>query len=163
MRAANARKLRQASTMSKKRVESSSNSYIIAITLTAMCASLISIYSVILVMFGMLPGLIAMIIDQEAKRYISKIVLTFNATGVAPFMAKVLSSKGDGNVAIDLIIDPRTWLMIYLAASVGWIVYWVFPQVGTVFYNMKAQITIQKLNFELDRLVEEWGEEIRSK
>lgn len=149
--------------MKSRKTESSSNMYIIAITLSAMGVSLVSLYSVILVMFGMLPGLIAMIIDQETKRYISKIVLTFNAAGLAPFIAKVLSSKGSSSIAIDMIIDPRTWLMIYLAASIGWIVYWAFPQIGIALNNMKTQIIIQKLNFEMDRLVEEWGDDIKSK
>ena len=59
--------------------ENNSNWYIGLMTLVAMGMSLVSIYSIIIVLFGMLPGLIAMIVDQEPKRYISKIVLSFNA------------------------------------------------------------------------------------
>jgi uncharacterized membrane protein len=163
MRSAKAGKLTNSVLMKNRRVENSSNGYIIAITLSAMVVSLVSLYSVILVMFGMLPGLIAMIIDQESKRYISKIVLTFNAAGVAPFIAKVLSSNGANSVAVDMIIDPKTWLVIYIAASVGWIVYWLFPQVGIAMNSIKTQITVQRLNFEMEKLVQEWGDDIKSK
>ena len=143
--------------------ETSGNGYIIAITLAAMCISVVSMYSVIIVMFGMLPGLIAMIVDQEPRRYISRIVLTFNATGVAPYIAKVLSGKGASNMAIEIIIDPRTWLMIYTSATIGWLVYWGFPQAAIMFNNIKTQIRLQKLNYDLDKLVEEWGDDIKSK
>ncbi len=48
--------------------ESSGNGYIIALTLAAMSMSYFSMYSAVVVMFGMLPGLIAMILDQEPRR-----------------------------------------------------------------------------------------------
>ncbi len=146
-----------------KSSESSGNGYIIAITLAAAAISLVSVYSVIIVLFGMLPGLIAMIIDQEPRRYISRIVLTFNATGIMPYVAKILSSKGSSNMAIEIIVEPKTWLMIYTAASVGWVIYWAFPQIAIMLNNLKTQIRLQKLNYDLEKLVVEWGDEIKFK
>ena len=140
---------------------SSGQGYILSLTLAAMAMSLISAYSVIIVLFGMLPGLIAMIIDQEARRYISKIVLSFNATGFLPFLLKVLKSSSSNTVAIEIIVDPRTWLTIYISASIGWLIYWILPYFFTSINNLKIQFRIQQLNFELERLVSEWGEEIK--
>lgn len=140
---------------------SSGQGYILTLTIAAMAMSLISAYSVIIVLFGMLPGLIAMIIDQEARRYISKIVLSFNATGCLPFLLKVLKSSSSNAVAIEIIVDPRTWLTIYISASIGWFLYWILPYFFTSINNLKIQFRIQQLNFELERLVSEWGEEIK--
>ncbi len=144
-------------------VESSGNGYIIVLTLVAAAMSMYSMYSVVIVMFGMLPGLIAMIVDQDPRRYISKIVLTFNATGVVPYVVKILSGSGSGSVAIEIIIEPKTWLTIYISASIGWLVYWIFPQIALFLNNVKTQIRLQKLNYDLDKLVEEWGDEIKTK
>ncbi len=143
--------------------ESSGNGYIIALTLAAMSMSYFSMYSVVVVMFGMLPGLIAMIVDQEPRRYISKIVLTFNATGVVPFVAKILAGDGSSSIAIEIIIDPKTWLIIYISASFGWLVYWVFPQMAIFLHSIKAQVRLQKLNYDLEKLTHEWGDEIKTK
>jgi hypothetical protein len=145
-----------------KTESSSGNGYIIILTLVAMIVSLISIYSVVIVLFGMLPGLIAMIIDPEPKRYISKIVLTFNFTGIFPFIAKIISATPSNTAAIEVIIEPKTWLIIYSSAAIGWIIYWSFPQLAIMYNNLKIQIRIRKLDHELNRLVEEWGDEIKS-
>jgi len=142
--------------------ESSGNGYIVLLTLSAMLVSLISMYSVIIVLFGMLPGLIAMIIDQESRRYISKIVLTFNATGVFIFLAKLFSGNASNDMAIEMIINPQTWMVIYLSASVGWIIYWAVPQMAVMLNNIRIQFQVQKLDFELQKLTEEWGGDIKS-
>lgn len=148
--------------MPKPAQVSTGQGYIISLTLAAMAMSLISAYSVIIVLFGMLPGLIAMIVDQDARRYISKIVLSFNCTGCLPYILKVLKSASSNSVAIEIIVDPRTWLTIYTSASIGWFIYWALPHFFTAINNIKVQFRIQQLNFELDRLVAEWGDEIKS-
>lgn len=138
------------------------NGYILALTFSAMLMSLISAYSVIIVLFGMLPGLIAMIVDQDSKRYISKIVLSFNATGCLPFIIKILKSSSSNTAAMEMIVEPRTWLTIYASAAIGWALYWTFPHFFLAINNLKMQFRIQQLNYELDSLVTEWGDEIKS-
>jgi len=120
-----------------------SNTYILVISLIAMGCSAISIYSVIIVLFGLLPGMVAIIVDQDRNHYISKIVLNYNAIGIVPFVFKILQSSNQNNMAISLIIDPRTWMLIFSSAALGWFVYW-------------------QLESELDKLAAEWGQEIRS-
>ena len=144
--------------------ENNSNWYIGLMTLVAMGMSLVSIYSIIIVLFGMLPGLIAMIVDQEPKRYISKIVLSFNATGLSIYLSRILAAKESANaVAVEYIIEPQTWLTIYSSAAVGWIIYWAIPHFAITLSNIKIQFRIQQLNLELEKLVQEWGDEIRFK
>lgn len=147
----------------RKPIEASSGTgYIVAISLMAMLISAYSMYSVIIVLFGLLPGLVAMIVDQEPKRYISKIVLTFNALGIAPFIIKILRSASGNGAAIEIIIDPRTWMMIFSGAAVGWVLYWVFPQIAIFLHNMKVNIRIKQLEIELAKLSNEWGDDIKT-
>lgn len=147
-----------------KAPESNSNWYIGLMTLIAMGMSLVSIYSIIIVLFGMLPGLIAMIVDQEPKRYISKIVLSFNATGLSIYLSRILFAKESANsLAVEYIIEPQTWLTIYSSAAVGWLIYWAIPHFAITLNNLKIQFRVQQLNLELEKLVQEWGDEIRFK
>jgi hypothetical protein len=148
----------------KKTSTASSNWYIGLMTMVAMGMSIISIYSIIIVLFGMLPGLIAMIIDQEPKKYVSKIVLSFNFTGLCLYLSKIIAAHESANsMAIEFIISPQTWLTIYSAAAVGWMVYWAFPYFAISLNNLKIQFRVQQLNLELEKLVQEWGDEIRFK
>lgn len=141
---------------------SSGTGYVIAIVAMAMLVSAYSMYSVIIVLFGLLPGMVAMIIDQDPRRFISKIVLTFNGLGLAPFLIKIIRSKSGNSVAIEIIIDPRTWMMIFAAAAVGWVLYWVFPQVALMLHNMKINLRIKHLEMEMSKLCGEWGDDIKT-
>lgn len=146
------------------RSTTSSNWYIGLMTMLAMAMSVISIYSIIIVLFGMLPGLIAMIIDQESKRFISKIVLSFNFTGLTLYLSKIISAHENANtIAVEFIINPKTWLTIYSSAAIGWLIYWAFPYFAITLNNLKIQFKIQQLNLELEKLVQEWGDDIRLK
>lgn len=150
----------------RKPAESSgmSNLYLILICFVGLGISAISMYAVIILLFGLLPGLIAVIIDQEHNKFISKIVLSFNFSGIVPYLIRIIAEGSDkGNkLAINLIIDPRTWMAIYGAAAFGWFVYWIFPQIATLYNNILTQIKIKQLDRELNLLAEEWGEEIKS-
>lgn len=150
----------------KPQVQSSgmkiSNTYVVVISLLAMAVSLISIYSVIIVLFGLLPGMIAMIVDQDPKHYISKIVLNYNGLGILPYLFKIFQSHNPNKEAIDMIIDPRTWMLIFAASGLGWLVYWIFPQAAIALQNLKLNLRTRQLEMELNRLYAEWGDEIKS-
>lgn len=140
------------------------NFYIVILCLIGLGISAISMYAVIILLFGLLPGLIAVIIDQEPNKFISKIVLSFNFSGIVPYLIRIIAEGSDkGNkLAINLIIDPRTWMAIYGAAAFGWFVYWIFPQIAIMYSNITTQLKVKQLEKELSVLAEEWGEEIKS-
>jgi len=124
MRQSAVRRPQLKNTASTKIPEGSSNWYIGLMTVIATGMSLISIYSIIIVLFGMLPGLIAMIVDQEPKRYVSKIVLSFNATGLSVYISKIIAAHESANaLAIEFIMQQHTWLTIYSYAAIGYLVY----------------------------------------
>lgn len=162
------RPINRADAMATQRKPSESsrigNVYIIIICLAMLGISSISIYAVIILLFGLLPGLIAVIIDQEPNRFISKIVLSFNFSGIAPYIIRIIAEGSDsGNkLAVNLIIDPRTWMGIYGAAAFGWLVYYIFPQIAIMYNNITTQVRVKQLDKELSALTEEWGEEIKS-
>jgi hypothetical protein len=142
------------------RISTASTIYVTLFVLLSFCFYLISPYALILVIFGLLPGFIAIVIDQDRDRYISHIVTSLNIAGLVPYLYKILR-YGSSSVAIELIIDPKTWLVIYSAAAVGWIIYWLIPQVAILFFTFITKSKINRLNAELDDLAREWGEDIK--
>lgn len=136
--------------------------YITIISILALILSIISVYSVLLALFGILPGLVAMIIDQDRMRYISKIVVLYNVTGLAPFLVKILRSSSPNAVAVDIIVDPHSWMIVYSSAAIGWVIYWVFPHIAISIYTLKVNLRVAELENELKKLSLEWGNEIIS-
>ncbi len=138
----------------------SSTLYTIVASVVALVLSVISVYSVLLTAFGILPGLVAVIIDQDKNRYISKIVMLYNITGLAPYLVKILQSSSPNAIAIDIIVDPHSWMIIFSSAALGWTIYWIFPQVAIFIYTFKINLRISDLETELKSLTSEWGNEI---
>jgi hypothetical protein len=141
--------------------KSSAAIYVIGIAFSALLLSIHSVYLVLVIIFGILPGMVAVLIDQEKQRYISKIVLAFNLIGLIPYVAKIIRSSMSDVVAIDMMIEPMTWMVIYGAAAIGWMVYWFFPEAGQLINTIMINSKVNKLEDELEALCQEWGEEIK--
>lgn len=140
----------------------SANFYILLICIAAIGGALISVYAVVIVLFGLLPAMIAMIVDQDYRKYISKIVFLYNIMGMVPFIYKIYKSPSSNNAAIEIIIDPSTWMMIFAAAGLGWIVYWAIPQFAILLRNFAINYQIAKLEAELSSLTDEWGDDVKA-
>lgn len=139
----------------------SANLYLMLAALLIIALSSISVYCVVIVFFGMLPGMIACIIDQEPKRYISKIVLSFNSIGVLPHLISLIKGQTSGQMSFETIIDPMNWFMMYGAAALGWTVYWLFPQCAVFLSRIRNSSRKNEILSELDELSREWGESIK--
>lgn len=138
------------------------NLYFILICILTLSVSLISIYAVLLVLFGLLPAMIAIIIDQEPQRYISKLVSIYNTIGIVPFIQKIIKSSNANNTAIEIILDPKSWMIIFCAAAIGWTLYWIFPHGAITLHKINIANKIRELRAELKTLTDEWGDEISS-
>lgn len=135
------------------------------IALAILCILLLSIYSaylVLMIAFGVLPGMVAVLIDQERQKYISKIVMMFNIVGITPYIFKIVHNNDPDFIAVDLMAEPITWMVIFGSAAIGWLIYWFFPEAALVFFDAKIENRISKLQKELDELCKEWGDDIRS-
>ncbi|MDF3047751.1 MAG: hypothetical protein K0R73_869 [Candidatus Midichloriaceae bacterium] len=131
--------------------------YVIAVSIFAIGLSVVSVYCVLLIIFGLLPSLVAIVIDQGKERYISKIVGLYNTVGVATYLVKILQSSMPDMIAINIIIDPHSWLIIFSSAALGWLVYWLFPIVASYLYNLKINSRISELELELQEISTEWS------
>jgi hypothetical protein len=59
-----------------------------------------------------------------------------------------------------VLADPHTWLVMYGAAAVGWLLTLGMPSVARIMVDMKADQMQRQLKERAELLVEEWGEEV---
>ena len=138
--------------------------FIIFFCVSSLLASIISVYLVIVIFFGMLPSLIAITVDKDPQRYLSQMVLIYNSLGISLPVIKIIRNSASNIFVIDIVMDPlMTWLIIYSSAALGWIIYWVFPEIAYVVNSTKNNFKIKILNQEAKLLTDEWGNEILNK
>lgn len=116
--------------------------------------------SVIVVVVGMIPTLVAYIIDLTPGRYAAKCVAGLNIAGVVPFLNRLWSSTNDLPAAIGVVTDVYAWLAFYAASGVGWLLFVSLPGIVASFKTYSAKRQANVLRSRLEELREEWGEEI---
>src|SRR5258708_18984040 len=116
--------------------------------------------TLILIAIGMLPSLVAYIVDRREEKYAAYCVGGFNISGVIPYLF-VLWAQGDTMFALSAIAkNPFAWLVMYGAAAIGWLAnYWV-PQITMRVRRARDRAEIARLRKRQDQILDEWGMEV---
>lgn len=132
----------------------------IGIGLTFVLVIVISLPTVLLVFFGMLPTLVAAIIDRTRQRYATFCVGGMNFCGVFPYLLDLWAGPGDIAAATEIFTNVFALMLMYTAAGVGWVLFLAIPPAVVSFLQVMAQRRAAQCRVEQRRLVEEWGEDI---
>lgn len=116
--------------------------------------------SVIIILVGMIPTIVAYIIDLTPGRYAARCVAGLNIAGVVPFLNRLWSSTNDLPAAIGIVTDVYAWLAFYAASGVGWLLFASLPGIVASFKTYSAKRQANALRERLEELKEEWGEEV---
>ena len=116
--------------------------------------------SVIILLVGMIPTIVAYIIDLTPGRYAARCVAGMNIAGVVPFLNRLWTSTNDLPAAINIVTDVYAWLAFYMASGVGWLLFVSLPGIVTSFKTYSAKRSANALRARLEELKDEWGDEI---
>lgn len=122
----------------------------------------ISYYAFAFFALGMLPSIVAIIADRGAGRFASKTVSACNFVGVMPFLFEIGMTYEPSIAAKQMMSQPLTWIIIYGLAMIGWMLIWVMPQITLIFFTLRADIKTKNLLEDQKRLLDEWGDEVKS-
>ncbi len=113
----------------------------------------------LLVAVGMIPSLVAYIVDRDPDKTAAMTVAPLNICGILPFTMDMWKHQHTMQAATQALADPLTWLVMYGAAAIGWALYFLVPPIVTNFEVMRAEARIETLIGKKKDLVEEWGPE----
>ena len=116
--------------------------------------------SVIVLCIGMVPTVVAYIIDLTPGRYAARCVAGVNIAGVVPFLDRLWSSTNDMTVAIAIATDVFAWLAFYAAAGIGWLLFMGLPGLVASYKTFSAKRKANSLREHLTDLKREWGSEV---
>lgn len=118
--------------------------------------------SVLLIVVGCIPSMVAFVVDREPVRNATLTVTAANVAGVAPFVVELLMTGPTMVRAIAMVSDVFVIAVMFGAAGIGWLMVISMPKVASVYLEVTNETKIKLMRREQQRLVEEWGEEIRT-
>ena len=117
--------------------------------------------TVILLTVGMVPTLVAYIVDRHPLKYTSRTVGYLNFCGCLPYALRLWTGDHSVDAVIAILVDPFAWFAMYGAAAVGWLIYFATPPVVAAWMAVNHEIRQQALKARQAELINEWGNTVR--
>jgi len=83
-----------------------------------------------------------------------------NLAGLAPGVLRLWEAGMTFASLRQVASSPWTWLAVYGAAGLGWLLFSSAPTVARVLLDVKVDETQRRLEARAKALVEEWGDEV---
>ena len=119
-----------------------------------------SLSSMMILLFGMLPTLVAYIIDRSPRNYAMYCVGGMNLSGVFPYLLELWTGNHDIDAAIEILTNPASLLVMYAAAGFGWMLFMAIPPLVGAVMTVMSERRLTYLHDKQKDIVKEWGEDV---
>jgi hypothetical protein len=133
---------------------------IVAILAGILAVQVVSPATVILLVAGMLPSLVAYIVDTEPSRRSAHCMAVLNLSGVLPVLATLWDRGATRSAAVDILMDPFMWFLMYGAAGIAVLLLTLLPVMMEQLSNAAAEKEISRLEKQMSVLTGEWGDDL---
>ena len=113
--------------------------------------------SLILLLVAALPTFGALISDRRPEKYAATCVGGFSLAATLPYLFNLWSFGGGMKPMIDLLSNVWMYLIIYLAAAVGWGVFYGLPLLMMRISTWHSEGQYQDLQKRKAEIIQEWG------
>lgn len=117
----------------------------------------VALPTVPIVLLGMIPTAVAVFVDRNPHKTAAISVAGLNFAGVAPFVAVLWHQQNSLYHSIAILSDVYSWLAMYGAAALGWLLYLALPPIATAILSIFSAQRIASLEAQQAKLREEWG------
>jgi hypothetical protein len=106
--------------------------------------------SSVLLLVGILPTVVAYLVDETRNRAWYKTVACFNLAGVLPYVFELYFMHGNQMSAVQKQLGNfNMWFVMYASAGAGWLTLWICPQIMQyvlrIFYVNRIEMHQQKI------------------
>lgn len=126
----------------------------------AVILMLVSMASLVLVTFGLLPTFVAVLIDRSPQRFAFFSVFAMNFAGLFPYLLDLWMGSNSMSVAIDSLTDVFALFTMYGSAALGWVFFAITPPIVTSVMSFIAQRRVSILRSKQKKLLTEWGDAV---
>jgi len=112
---------------------------------------------------GMLPAMVAYLVDNDKDKYIFSTVAALNFAGVFPYVMDIYMQDSSFFAVKEKASDIMVWFVMYGAAGMGWLVVYCSPVITATVLEGIYSGRILHLEILQKHAVEEWGDEIKGR
>lgn len=140
-----------------RRPDSSGSMLAIAIIGALAVSLVVALPTVPIVLLGMIPTAVAAFVERGPHKTAAICVAGLNFAGVAPFVAVLWKGPNTLYHSIAILSDAYSWLAMYGAASLGWLLCLALPPIAASILKIVSAQQIAGLHAQQAKLREEWG------
>jgi len=137
-----------------------SSSGMMTVLLILFPVGLIFLPSTILLVVGMIPTVVAYVVDRDPEKTAPMTVGGLNLAGVVTFVISLWQAGHSMAALSKVLTDPFAWLVMYGAAGLGWTLYYGIPPAVAGWITLRAEARIAQRIEEQRELIDLWGTEV---
>lgn len=117
--------------------------------------------TVLVFVAGMVPSLVALMVDTSKEKHAFKTVSYLNLAGTF-IVAIDMWMTGDSSLAraMEVLADPVNWAIMFGMAGLGWMLYFTIPPIVLSYKGLANESKMKKLKEKQLKLTKEWGTEV---
>lgn len=114
----------------------------------------------LLVCTGLIPTLVALYTDTDPEKSTTTTVGFMNLAGVLPFLVDLWQKGQTMSVALSIVREPRSWVIMFGAAAIGQLFLYIIPPIiaSTTIARLESRLNTLKEGIEQLRTI--WGPEV---
>lgn len=126
--------------------------------ITMIIAAVVFLPSTVLLSVGLLPTIVASIIDRTREKTRAITVGCINFTGCCPYWLDLLTVHGHTmNGTVQIITEPINIVVMYAAALLGYLIDWSMSGMVASVMIQRARQRLKNIEKEQNELVRRWG------
>lgn len=114
----------------------------------------------VLLTVGMLPTVVASVVDRSKEKMLGLTVGALNLAGCAPFVFQLWTGSHDITNTVDILTNPMSVIVMYFAAAAGYVIEWSLTGMVVVFMTEKARLRLGEIEKLQEEMVRKWGVEV---
>ena len=120
----------------------------------------VALSSILLLVIGMAPTLVALGLDRGQSRGAGRSVGMLNFCGVAPYVGQLWIGDHSLDGLGAILLDVNAWLFMYGSAGLGWLICYSMPSAVAMYLSVRDGRRTQQLRGRQEGLVKEWGADV---
>ncbi|HEV2676645.1 MAG TPA: hypothetical protein VGV37_19120 [Aliidongia sp.] len=114
----------------------------------------------VLLLVGMVPSIVAYVVDRNERPMLAFTVAPLNLAGLMHYLLRLWTGGDTMPAAVHMLTDVYVWLVIYLSAGAGWLLFLGMPTIVAITIGRSLNSRKAKLDSLQARLRADWGTEV---